>query len=154
MADALISNGLNSLNTFLQRELGHGLGVDVSNELKNLSFTLTAIQPLLYDAETQQLGNSSVRDWLCKLKDVAYDLDNILDQCRTLHLTSKLNEDYKVCNFSSSPALSFFNQTEPCNSIACRVKEVRERLDSVWDEKDRYPFDQLNWVESPIYLGS
>ncbi|KAJ8646544.1 hypothetical protein MRB53_008292 [Persea americana] len=95
MADALISNGLNSLNTFLQRELGHGLGVDVSNELKNLSFTLTAIQPLLYDAETQQLGNSSVRDWLCKLKDVAYDLDNILDQCRTLHLTSKLNEDYK-----------------------------------------------------------
>ncbi|RZR81161.1 hypothetical protein BHM03_00007344 [Ensete ventricosum] len=53
----------------------------VHGELQNLVTTLSTIQALLEDAEERQLQDKLVRYWLAKLKDVAYDMDELLDKC-------------------------------------------------------------------------
>ncbi|KAJ8623877.1 hypothetical protein MRB53_032407 [Persea americana] len=85
MADGLITIVLKNLNTILEGEVRPL--VAVADELKRLSSSFTAIQALIADAETQQIENKSVRNWLKKLKDVAYDVDDVLDEWRILHLT-------------------------------------------------------------------
>ncbi|KAF3947412.1 hypothetical protein CMV_026450 [Castanea mollissima] len=49
-------------------------------ELKNLLETLFKIKFLLDDAQKRQSSDESVRIWLMKLRDVAYDADNVLDE--------------------------------------------------------------------------
>ncbi|KAJ1686749.1 hypothetical protein LUZ63_018139 [Rhynchospora breviuscula] len=63
----------------------------VQNMLDNLKATLSALHASLDDAEAKQLKDSSVKDWLAKLKDVFYDVDDLLDDCYTRALQSRLN---------------------------------------------------------------
>jgi hypothetical protein len=44
---------------------------------------LTTIKATLEDAEEKQFSNIAIKDWLQKLKDATYDLDDILDECAT-----------------------------------------------------------------------
>ncbi|KAJ8623882.1 hypothetical protein MRB53_032412 [Persea americana] len=147
MADALITLVLKNLNTILEGEV-RSLAA-MAGELKKLSSSFTAIQALIADAETRQIENRSVRDWLQKLKDVAYDVDDVLDDWRTLHLTSESHakKDDKVRAFSSSPFL-FFNQFRPRRRISNRIQAIRERLDWIGDEKNKYQFSEVRRLET------
>ncbi|KAF7143536.1 hypothetical protein RHSIM_Rhsim05G0073000 [Rhododendron simsii] len=51
--------------------------------MKKLSSTLSTIEAVLEDAERNHLEDSVVQDWLRKLKDAAYEVDDILDECST-----------------------------------------------------------------------
>lgn len=33
------------------------------------------------DSEEKQFSNRAIKDWLWKLKDAAYELDDIMDEC-------------------------------------------------------------------------
>jgi Leucine-rich repeat (LRR) protein len=61
----------------------------VHNMLDNLTATLLALHAFLDDAEAKQLGDSSVKVWLAKLKDVFYDVDDLLDDFYTRAIRSK-----------------------------------------------------------------
>eukprot|EP00268_Persea_americana_P023196 TRINITY_DN22852_c2_g2_i1.p1 TRINITY_DN22852_c2_g2~~TRINITY_DN22852_c2_g2_i1.p1 ORF type:complete len:1175 (-),score=204.71 TRINITY_DN22852_c2_g2_i1:431-3955(-) len=147
MADALITLVLKNLNTILEGEV-RSLAA-MAGELKKLSSSFTAIQALIADAETRQIENRSVRDWLQKLKDVAYDVDDVLDDWTTLHLTSESHatKDDKVRAFSSSPFL-FFNQFRSRHKISNRIQAIRERLDWIGDEKNKYQFSEVRRLET------
>ncbi|KAK8959940.1 putative disease resistance protein RGA4 [Platanthera guangdongensis] len=55
-------------------------------ELRKLERTLSTIQHVLEDAETKQVKDRALRSWLKKLKDLAYDADDV---CH-LHSRSEL----------------------------------------------------------------
>ncbi|KAK9034952.1 hypothetical protein V6N11_077004 [Hibiscus sabdariffa] len=82
MADVLVSSLVKTifgtLNSLALRE--YEIASNLETELQNLESTLTTIQAVLQDAEQKQWKNEAVKNWLRKLKDVAYDADDILDE--------------------------------------------------------------------------
>ncbi|TVU01625.1 hypothetical protein EJB05_52898, partial [Eragrostis curvula] len=63
---------------------------DVTEELQKLSSSLSTIQAHVEDAEERQLNDKASRNWLAKLKDVAYQMDDLLDEHAAEALRSKL----------------------------------------------------------------
>ncbi|KAK1256592.1 putative disease resistance protein RGA4 [Acorus gramineus] len=54
----------------------------VNGELLKLRSTFTTIKAVLVDAEERRVKESALNDWLKKLRDVAYQADNVLDDFR------------------------------------------------------------------------
>nr|UBY07371.1 NBS-LRR disease resistance protein [Dasypyrum villosum] len=63
---------------------------DVAAELEKLSSSLSTIQAHVEEAEEQQLKDKAAQTWLAKLKDVAYEMDDLLDDYAAEALRSKL----------------------------------------------------------------
>ncbi|KAL7204517.1 hypothetical protein ACSBR2_017567 [Camellia fascicularis] len=64
------------LLNFARREQVHTI-------FKRWSRELTEIQTFLDDAEEKQIENRAVKMWLDELTDLAYDLDDLLDEFAT-----------------------------------------------------------------------
>ncbi|CAL5381683.1 unnamed protein product [Camellia sinensis] len=62
----------------------------IHTQLSNWANTLSPIQALLTDAEDKQLTNRAVNLWLDDLQDLAYDLDDLVDDFFTEALRRKL----------------------------------------------------------------
>uniref|UniRef100_I1PWU7 Uncharacterized protein n=1 Tax=Oryza glaberrima TaxID=4538 RepID=I1PWU7_ORYGL len=63
---------------------------NIAVELQNLSSSLSTIQAHVEDAEERQLKDQAARSWLSRLKDVAYEMDDLLDEHAAEVLRSKL----------------------------------------------------------------
>ncbi|XP_039688660.1 disease resistance protein RUN1-like [Medicago truncatula] len=81
MAEAVLELVLDNLSSLVQKELGLLLGFE--KDFKSFSSMLTTIKATLEDTEEKQFTNKAIKDWLLKLKDAAYVLDDILDECAT-----------------------------------------------------------------------
>ncbi|KAJ0717377.1 putative virus X resistance protein-like, coiled-coil [Helianthus annuus] len=55
----------------------------IYNELKELKKTLSRIQDLLHDASQKEVTHKSVKEWLNALQNLAYDIDDVLDDVAT-----------------------------------------------------------------------
>ena len=75
------TNIINSLGSLIRQEIGLLWGF--KDELQKLRNTVSTIQAVLLDAEEQQDNKHGVKDWLEKLKDVMYDVDDLLDDYST-----------------------------------------------------------------------
>ncbi|KAJ4964085.1 hypothetical protein NE237_024024 [Protea cynaroides] len=69
-----------------------GLIWGVNGEMKRLSSALLSIRDVVEDAEVKQFKDKAIRGWLKKLKDVAYDADDILDErtAKALQLEARM----------------------------------------------------------------
>uniref|UniRef100_A0A0E0PPC4 Rx N-terminal domain-containing protein n=1 Tax=Oryza rufipogon TaxID=4529 RepID=A0A0E0PPC4_ORYRU len=63
---------------------------NIAVELQNLSSSLSTIQAHVEHAEERQLKDQAARSWLSRLKDVAYEMDDLLDEHAAEVLRSKL----------------------------------------------------------------
>ena len=57
-----------------------GLAWGFKDELTPLRESIETVQAVLADAEKRQVREESVRLWLQRLEDVAYDADDVLDE--------------------------------------------------------------------------
>ena len=64
---------------------------------------------MLQDAEAKKVKYGPLKNWLIKLKDAAYDAEDIIDECKTEALLCEAADTMKrVCKFFSlSNPLSF-----------------------------------------------
>ncbi|KAK9091120.1 hypothetical protein Sjap_024297 [Stephania japonica] len=141
MADAIVSSLLDlifgNLNSSLVQEFGLAWGL--KKELQKLESTLSTIQAVIHDTEEQQTKSKAVVNWLRKLKDVAYDADDVLDDFATEALLQRPEMRggaiKQVCNFFShrNPILFRFK-------MAHKIKNVVERLDEIAAEKAKFHF--------------
>ncbi|KAK7359002.1 hypothetical protein VNO77_00945 [Canavalia gladiata] len=138
MAEALVEIVLQNLNSLLQKELASFWGIH--REVEKLSRIFTAIKAVLEDAEEQQITNHAVRDWLRKLTDSAYLLDDILDAC-SIQFT-RLGFEGKDSRFANKVhiLLSSFNPKNAIfrYNISKRIREIKERLDEVAHERQMF----------------
>uniref|UniRef100_A0A2N9EUR0 Disease resistance N-terminal domain-containing protein n=1 Tax=Fagus sylvatica TaxID=28930 RepID=A0A2N9EUR0_FAGSY len=114
MAEA-ISFGLTrkiieKLGTMALEEIGSTWAV--KDELKKLKNTVSTIQALLQDAEEQQEKNHQVGDWVMKLRDAVYDVDDLLCDFSTEELQRRVMGGHKMAKkvrtfFSGSNNLFF-----------------------------------------------
>ncbi|XP_010931585.1 putative disease resistance protein RGA3 [Elaeis guineensis] len=125
----------------------------VREEVENLSSTLSTIQAVLEDAEEKQLKDRSVRSWLAKLKDAAYDVDDLLDNYAAENLRLKLEGDRaqsswkkQVCDCLSC---SLWHKGLFECKIARRIRAVRGKLDKIAKERDVLGLQALGGMRVP-----
>jgi len=148
MADALVSVVLEQLSSIIIQEVQREvrLVVGVENEVKKLTSNFQAIQAMFADAEERQLKDQLVKHWLDQLKDVSYDMDDVLDEWGTeiAKSQSKVNEHprkntRKVCSFMIFSCFRF-REVGLRRDIALKIKELNERIDGIAIEKNRFHF--------------
>ncbi|XP_042014544.1 disease resistance protein RGA2-like [Salvia splendens] len=133
MAEAFLRVLLDTLSSLIKKEIGLILGVN--DEMKKLCRTFTAIQAVLEDAEDKQIESKPIRNWLEKLNAIAYEVDDILDECNT-HV-SKLNHSHsKLSRYSLKKLLYRHN-------IARRMKQVNEKVEAIAAERNRFHLREM-----------
>ncbi|PPS07135.1 hypothetical protein GOBAR_AA13511 [Gossypium barbadense] len=134
MADSLVSALLNTifdnLNS-LSRE-GIRLAGSLKTEVQTLESTLTAIQAVLHDAEQKQWKSKAIQNWLGKLKQAAYDLEDVLDDFNAEALRQRDARSNVTVFFSpQNPLLFRLN-------MAHKLKDAREKLDAIAEERSKF----------------
>ncbi|XP_058108262.1 putative disease resistance protein RGA3 isoform X2 [Magnolia sinica] len=152
MADGLVPSVLGSLNSILLSELGSVLSC--CQELQDLSSAFKAIQAVLRDAERKRRKEEALSDWLEKIKDVAYDVEDLLDQCKAESLRHD-NEESRIPPFAKrvcNSVLRTLNVDETVDELGFhvklgiemgrRLKNVRERLNAICREKSNFHLEE------------
>ncbi|XP_024199356.1 putative disease resistance protein At3g14460 isoform X2 [Rosa chinensis] len=103
----------------------------IGGKLEKWSETLSAIRAVLYDAEEKQLISMSVKEWLDDLKDLAYDVEDILDRFSTDMLRFKAKEQ-NLAGTSKVRGLFLkvkcnFNMNSEMEKISERLQEISQR---------------------------
>ncbi|KAI8027078.1 putative disease resistance RPP13-like protein 1 [Camellia lanceoleosa] len=132
---------------FARREQVHTL-------FKKWSGELVEIQAFLDDAEEKQIENKAVKMWLEDLTDLAYDLDDILDEFATEALRHKLIAESQVASTSKSKLRAMiptcckgFNPTtlfsDFTRSSTSKVDEITNRLQSIFERGSRLGLQKI-----------
>ncbi|GMP54421.1 hypothetical protein CsSME_00019605 [Camellia sinensis var. sinensis] len=144
---------LQNLNSLIQKEVGLLWGVD--KEMKKLSSTLTTIQAVLEDAEQKQFQDKAIQNWLRKLNDAAYEVEDILDDCTTEALQY---ESKRLSSSSLKKVISTSLLTYPVENILFRhkignrMKDTIENLNAIAEERMNFIYvrwlwrSELNWL--------
>ncbi|XP_047337368.1 putative disease resistance protein RGA3 isoform X1 [Impatiens glandulifera] len=141
MVDAALINGLlSNLVPLIKDEFS--LFWRFENEFQKLSSTLSSISALLEDAERKNIRekDKQTEDWLRKLKHVAYEARDIMDECtfEDLRLQVKRRNAssstrIQVTNFITHP----FSNTKMRLKIGHKIKDVQEKLDQISSERQK-----------------
>ncbi|KAL5736688.1 hypothetical protein ACOSQ2_031476 [Xanthoceras sorbifolium] len=139
MADAFVRFMLERLNSLVQKEVGLIWGVD--REMKRLQSLLSTIQAVLEDAEEKQIKDKALQNWLRKLKDAAYKVDDILDECATE--AAWLESNGQNSSLTNKVPTSFLSSLRPRNilfrrKIGSRMRDIREGLDEIAEEHSKF----------------
>ncbi|XP_022774292.1 putative disease resistance protein RGA1 [Durio zibethinus] len=164
MAEALVSSILEQLTAITIENARQELKLVTDADVENLESNFKAIRDAVEDAEEKQIVEKNVKGWLDKLKEVSYDMEDVLDEWRTA--LSKLQTDPELDVSASIPKrlktsliswVSSFCQVPRHHDIAIKIKGINERLDHIAKEKDRYHLTkretkQFRRVESTSFI--
>ncbi|KAL8503989.1 hypothetical protein ACS0TY_022643 [Phlomoides rotata] len=125
MAEAFFQVLIENVSSLIKEEVGLIMGVE--KEMKKLANTLTTIQKVLEDAEDKQFQSKAIQYWLSQLNGMAYEIEDLLDECNTefAKLKGKGNNFLKKVLYK--------------RKVGRRMKEAAEKLEAV--AKDRLNFD-------------
>ncbi|XP_022722144.1 putative disease resistance protein RGA3 [Durio zibethinus] len=122
-----------------------GLPWRVKAEITKLKDTCSLIKGVLRDAEEKQRNhNHEVTVWLGQLKDVLYDVDDLLDDFSTEALRRQIlrrNEMVKKVRVFFSKS----NQLAYSLKMGHRVSAIRKRLDKIAADRTKFHF-----TDSPV----
>ncbi|XP_038897494.1 putative disease resistance protein RGA4 [Benincasa hispida] len=137
MADSVMfnvaTNIITKLGSSALRELVSLWGVN--DELDKLQKTLSTIKSVLLDAEEQQSMSHAVKDWISKLKDAFYDIDDLVDEFSYETLRRQvIAKDRRITKqvriFFSKPNHILFGF-----KMGRKIKGIREKLDAIAADK-------------------
>ncbi|KAL0341919.1 UNVERIFIED_CONTAM: putative disease resistance protein RGA3 [Sesamum calycinum] len=141
MADAIVSIALQRLADVIQKQIQEEVNLvrGVKKEVLYLSSELDAIRNVLEDAERRRYKEKSIQDWLKKLEDISCDVYDVLDEWNSAILKLHLPRMIKVWPFTPCSCLCF-KKVAMRRDVAMKIKGLKERLDIIVKEKDRYDF--------------
>ncbi|XP_031272482.1 putative disease resistance protein RGA3 [Pistacia vera] len=127
------------------------LVVGVDKELKMLPTNLEAIQAVLLDAE-RQVKNRAVRDWLDRLQDTCYNLEDVLDEWKIALLKlqiERVHENVLVPKKVPFFPFSCFNykRVHLRHQIASKIKDITKSLDIIALKRERFHFRPILTTE-------
>ncbi|KAL6297254.1 hypothetical protein ACE6H2_005396 [Prunus campanulata] len=156
MADALISMLLERLASttyeYIEGELKHVL--NVKEDVEKFTATVEVIQAVLEDAEQRQVTEASVKIWLDKLKDISYQMVDVLDEWNTDILKQQVEKQEregdpnalvtkKKVRFSSFSRCFCFGKVSRVIlrlDIALKIKDLNDKLTEIYEERKKYHF--------------
>lgn len=123
----------------------------VNEEFERLSNILSTIHDVLKDAEVKQLHQETIHNWLRKLKDVAYDIEDFFDECATDAAVRRSTEILKPssrCNnvkvFITGSVPKFLGckpSSSSCRTIAKRIEKFIKKLNEIAELRKNYPLE-------------
>ncbi|XXG48298.1 hypothetical protein AAC387_Pa02g2791 [Persea americana] len=145
MEAAIVSAVVEELVNMIKKEAYLLIGVE--KEVKKLHSKFKAIQAVLVKAGRKHLTDETIRDWLGKIKDVAYEVEDILDEWRIDALISPREKDdignqRKVRSQYSCFPCQCFKQVKLRHETGHRIREIIERLDEISKEKSDFSFNE------------
>ncbi|XVF77536.1 hypothetical protein PTKIN_Ptkin14bG0052700 [Pterospermum kingtungense] len=153
MAESLISIVLEQLSSITVEQAAQAFELvsGVEEEVENLNRNLKAIKAVLEDAERRQVkvDESGVKHWLHQLKEVSYDIDDVLDEWNTAILKRQIEKEEstvtdvplpkKVWSFALSSCFCA-RQVVLKHDIALKIQQLNKTLADIDTEKSRYKF--------------
>ena len=157
MAEALVCIILEQLSSITTQEFRLVLNVD--EEVQKLASNFQIFQMVLNDAEKRQVKEKPVKLWIDKLKDVSYDVEDVLDEWNTAILKSEIEKERGVGKISdlkrkvssiipsSSGYLSQVKQLFFRYDIAHKIKELNGKVDEIVREREIFRFELSRGIE-------
>ena len=124
MAEALLGVVFENLLSLVQNEFATISGI--KSKAEKLSTTLDLIKAVLEDAEKKQVTDRSIKVWLEQLKDAAYVLNDILDECSIESGRLKASSCFNLKNIVFR------------HDIGKRLKEITRRFDQIAESKNKF----------------
>ncbi|CAK9140270.1 unnamed protein product [Ilex paraguariensis] len=125
--------------------LSFARSVGIHTQVMKLLKVLSTIKALLNDAETKQISDETVNLWLEDLRDLAYDVDDLVDEIEIEALAHKLKTEteaadttskVKVLNFLSTSLTDFPRYIELKFKLEPKIEEIAVRLDDIAQLRD------------------
>ncbi|CAK9170519.1 unnamed protein product [Ilex paraguariensis] len=117
-------------------------GEGIHTQLMKLKKVFMAVKAVLNDAETKQITEESVKLWLEDLRDLVYDLDDLLDEIATEALAHELKFEPeaattgKVRNFLPICCTNFPRSIALKIKIGPKIEEMTARLQDIAKLRD------------------
>ncbi|XP_017980271.1 PREDICTED: putative disease resistance RPP13-like protein 1 [Theobroma cacao] len=121
----------------------------VFEEINKWEKMLRDIRAVLDDAEGKQMKDQYVKNWLADLQDLAYDVDDILDEFATEALGRKLtsleepqgikNKVQKIIPTRFSPKTFMFNK-----KMVSKIKEISARINDLATKRTQLELRGIN----------
>ncbi|KAJ4964941.1 hypothetical protein NE237_016790 [Protea cynaroides] len=128
---------LKKLSSYPEQEIILICGV--KKEFKKLKKTSLMLLGVLRDAEMRQEKNELISCWLKRLKDVAYEVDDVLDEFSFEDIRRKMeiqnSKMKKVSDFFSSN-----NQIAFRSKMAHKIKNINETMDDIRKDMEIFKF--------------
>ncbi|KAL3597685.1 hypothetical protein D5086_009322 [Populus alba] len=113
----------------------------VEKELNKWKLKLSEIDAVLKDADEKPITSSTVKIWLTKLRDLAYDVEDVLDEFQTEALASKVRAESQAssstvrkllptCCAGLNPSAIELNMR-----MGSRLRGITTRLEAIAKEK-------------------
>ncbi|CAK7329182.1 unnamed protein product [Dovyalis caffra] len=138
----LINEANTSISTSLQAQKDEEAEADplaalqllVGKLISEWQSRLLQVRAMLNDAEQKQLTNQAMKIWLDKLRDLAYDVEDVLDEFETEALTSKLKGAESQASTSTvQPSAGMPNGP--------KLQEIAARWEDIMKEKNDLGLD-------------
>ena len=149
MAEAIVTEVakeiLSKLIPLITEQIGLAWGF--KEELTRLRRSVEMIQDVLADAERKQVTDLSVKRWLQRLQDVAYDADDVMDELayeilrRKVEIRNQMKR--RVCFF-----FSFSSHVAFRIKMANKVKTISESLKKINEEADGFGLTRAKLVNA------
>ncbi|KAK7334619.1 hypothetical protein VNO80_26379 [Phaseolus coccineus] len=139
MTQFVVESLLHNLNSLIQKEFTPFLSFH--QDLRKLAGLFTTIKPSLEDAELKQFLNIDIRNWLLKINDAAYMVDDMIDECAYEALGLEY-QGFKgdLSNKVQRSCLSSFhlNHVVFGYKMAKKMKRIDKRLIEIVEEKKMF----------------
>ncbi|XP_039044412.1 putative disease resistance protein RGA3 [Hibiscus syriacus] len=119
---------ISELSSHVMEQLG--LWWNFKDDHDDLKSTISAIKAVLLDAEKQSVTSELVKDWLAKLKDAMYDVEDLLDDVRTEALRKNLMSGNKF----TKEVRVYFSRSNPFTyglKMGRKIKAIKARFTSI-----------------------
>ncbi|XP_057997921.1 putative disease resistance protein RGA3 [Hevea brasiliensis] len=149
MADVLVSKVLEELISIVVREIEQEvrLIVGVKKEVQMLTTKFQLIKAVLVDAENRQVKEDAIKLWMQTLKNISYDMDDVLDEWTTAIQKSQIMGDERVSaeNKRKVRCLICFScfrcrEVGVRRDIAVKIKDLNAELDIIVDQQRAFNF--------------
>ncbi|KAL4645690.1 hypothetical protein ACB092_02G253100 [Castanea dentata] len=137
MAETLISAVLGKLIPVATEQISLVWGFE--EQLRELQHSLTTIRAVLTDAERRQVKEERVKLWMRRLKDAAYDVDDVLDEFAYEILRRKI----EIRNQMTRKVFFFFSFSNPIAfriNMANKIKAMLKSLKKINDNAKEFGF--------------
>ncbi|KAL0381362.1 UNVERIFIED_CONTAM: putative disease resistance protein RGA4 [Sesamum angustifolium] len=142
IVSALVRTVFGTLSSAALREIGAIWGLQ--DDLESLESVFCTIQLVLQDAEIKQRKSLAIQNWLLKLKDVAYDAENVLDRIATFGLRRRADSErgvqHKLTSFLSGKNPLLFRL-----KMVHEVRKIKKKLGDIADERLKFHLGEVLW---------
>ncbi|XP_035837623.1 putative disease resistance RPP13-like protein 1 [Helianthus annuus] len=110
---------------------------EIDSKLNDLKITLTQIKALLNDASQKEITDESVRLWLNSLQQLAYDIDDVLDDVATEAIHRELTQESGsvISKVRKLMVPSFFTKFSLSQSLRHKLDSITTQLQQLEKQK-------------------